>query len=465
MTSTVYSSPQAVWCVPGQAGGGVSLPAMLDPHLPLPFTAAVHPEARAARRLTWDSREAGPEVAFVALPGERTHGNAFVEQALAAGAPFVLTDLDVPRAVRVADAQAALFGWARAERAHAPLVVGVTGSAGKTTAKSYVAAALDALFMPVFNTMPAIACFLIESGRAGRPLVVEMGIDRVGEMAELVDLVRPDVGVITTIGPAHLEQLGSIEGIAREKGVILRDVAGQPVRGLVGSQAAAFYPGVDSYGFGDATFAGEALTVTPGGASFRFGGMPVTLPLASTVQAEAAVLGLQLAREAGLPLPAAAARLGGVSVPGGRYRVHPGRFTVIDDAYNASPVAVRAALDALHGWAPAGGGRRISVLGRMLELGPTEQALHAEVGAYARERADLTFGVGAFGRELGERTFESVPALTAALLAEVRDGDVVLVKASRGISWTPARRAQEGVGLDVVVQALLTARDGAPPGR
>jgi UDP-N-acetylmuramoyl-tripeptide--D-alanyl-D-alanine ligase len=74
---------------------------MLDPHLPLPFTAAVHPEARAARRLTWDSREAGPAVAFVALPGERTHGNAFVEQALAAGAPFVLTDLDVPRAVRM----------------------------------------------------------------------------------------------------------------------------------------------------------------------------------------------------------------------------------------------------------------------------------------------------------------------------------------------------------------------------
>lgn len=435
------------------------LPGMLDPQAPLPFQATVHPEARAARRLTWDSREASPDVAFVALPGERMHGNAFVEQALAAGAPFVLTDLDVPRAVRVEDARAALFDWARAERARAPLVVGVTGSAGKTTAKSYVAAALDALFMPVFNTMPAIACFLIESGGSGRPLVVEMGIDRVGEMAELVDLVHPDVGVITTIGPAHLEQLGSIEGIAREKGVILRGVEGQPVRGLVGSQASAFYPGVDSYGFGDVTFAGENLQVTPQGASFSFGGVPAALPLASTVQAEAAVLGLLLAREAGLDLALAAERLARVSVPGGRYRVHRGRFTVIDDAYNASPVAVRAALDALSGWE----GRRISVLGRMLELGPTEQQLHAEVGTYARDRADLTFGVGAFAAELGERACATVPELLAALLADIRDGDVVLVKASRGISWTPERRAQEGVGLDVVVRVLLEARDGRAP--
>ncbi|GGR77859.1 UDP-N-acetylmuramoyl-tripeptide--D-alanyl-D-alanine ligase [Deinococcus sedimenti] len=429
---------------------------MLDPHLPLPFQATVHPEARAARRLTWDSREASPDVAFVALPGERMHGNAFVEQALAAGAPFVLTDLDVPRAVRVPEAQAALFAWARAERAYAPLVVGVTGSAGKTTAKSYVAAALDALFMPVFNTMPAIACFLIEFGRSGRPLVVEMGIDRVGEMAELVDLVRPDVGVVTTIGPAHLEQLGSIEGIAREKGVILMDGPGQAVRGLVGEQASAYYPGVDSYGFGTVTHAGQNLTVSPQGASFTFEGVPVVLPLAARVQAEAAVLALTLARDAQLDLSEAAGRLAAVSVPGGRYRVHPGRFTVIDDAYNASPVAVRAALDALHGWGqPGGQGRRISVLGRMLELGPTERALHAEVGAYARERADLTFGVGAFAAELGERAVATVPELLSALLAEVRDGDVVLVKASRGISWTPERRAQEGVGLDVVVQALL----------
>ncbi|PTA67304.1 UDP-N-acetylmuramoyl-tripeptide--D-alanyl-D-alanine ligase [Deinococcus arcticus] len=421
---------------------------MLDPRA-APLSAALHPQARPARRLTWDSREAGPDTAFVALPGERMHGNAFVEAALAAGAPFVLTDLDVPRALRVPDARAALFAWARAERTRAPLVVGITGSAGKTTAKSYAAAALQALYMPVYNTLPAIACFLIEQGGAQQPLVVEMGIDRPGEMAELVDLVRPDVGVVTSIGPAHLEQLGSIENIAREKGGIL-----QGTRALVGAQASAYYPGVDSYGFGDVTFAGQSLRVTPEGSRFSFAGVPVFLPHAAQVQAEAAVLGLVLAREAGVPLPDAAARLRAVQVPGGRYRVHPGAVTVIDDAYNASPVAVRAALDAL-GALP---GRRISVLGRMLELGPTERDLHAEVGAHARTRADVTYGVGAFAAELGERAYATVPELTAALLADLRAGDVVLVKASRGISWSPERRAQEGVGLDTVVQALLAAR-------
>ncbi|AIZ44645.1 UDP-N-acetylmuramoylalanyl-D-glutamate--2,6-diaminopimelate ligase [Deinococcus radiopugnans] len=425
---------------------------MPDPHAALPFAATVHPQARPAARLTWDSREAGPDVAFAALPGESMHGNRFVEAALDAGAPFVLTDLDVPRAVRVPDAWAALKAWAQAERAKNRQVVGITGSAGKTTAKAYAAAALDAHFMPVFNTQPAIACFLIECGASDRPLVVEMGIDRPGEMAELVELVRPDVGVVTAIGPAHLEQLGSVENIAREKGEILRGV-----RGLVGAQAAPFYPGAESYGFGAVTHAGQDLKVTPQGATFTFDGGEVHLPLAARVQAEAAVLGLVLAREAGLDLQEAAARLSAVSVPGGRYRVHTGRFTVIDDAYNASPVAVSAALDALH----ALPGRRISVLGRMLELGDTERQLHAEVGQEARARADLTYGVGAFAAELGERAYATVPELMGALLAEVQDGDVVLVKASRGISWTAERRAQEGVGLDVVVDALLQWRDSA----
>jgi UDP-N-acetylmuramoyl-tripeptide--D-alanyl-D-alanine ligase len=431
---------------------------MLDPHALPPelFRAAVHPEARPAARLTWDSREASPTVAFVALSGEKMHGNAFVEAALAAGAPFVLTDLDVPRAVRVQDAQEALFAWARHERAKNGLVVGITGSAGKTTAKSYAAAALDAHFMPVFNTMPAIACFLIEFGASGRPLVVEMGIDRPGEMAELMALVRPDVGVVTTIGPAHLEQLGSVEAIVREKGGILAGT-----RGLVGAQASAFYTGVDSYGFGDVTYAGHDLVLTARGAMFTYSDVLVELPLAARVQAEAAVLGLRLAQEAGVALPDAAERLSRVQVPGGRYRVHPGRYTVIDDAYNASPVAVTAALDALSTQAGGGStGRRISVLGRMLELGPTERALHAEVGAYARERADLTYGVGVYARELGERASRTVPELLSALRREIRDGDVVLIKASRGISWTPDKRAQEGVGLDVVVDALLRWRDG-----
>ncbi len=416
----------------------------------LPFAADVHPQARPAQRLTWDSREAGPDVAFAALPGEQMHGNAFVEQALQRGAPFVLTDLDAERAVRVKDARQALFTWARQARAKNPLVIGVTGSVGKTTAKSYAAAALEAHFMPVFNTMPAIACFLLEFGGSARPLVVELGIDRPGEMRELVDLVRPDVGVITSIGAAHLEALGDLEGVAREKGVLL-----EAPRRLVSAQAAPWFPGVDTYGFGETTHAGQHLEVGAAGARFSFSGVAVNLLRAARPQAEAAVLGLTLAEQAGLDLRRAALRLEQVSVPGGRYRVLPGRFTVIDDTYNASPLSVRAALEALSAFE----GRRISVLGRMLELGADEQALHAEVGDVARQNADVTYGVGQFAGVLGERAYRSVPELLNALQEEVKDGDVVLVKASRGISWPLEKRAQEGVGLDSVVNELLSWRN------
>ncbi|ULH16918.1 UDP-N-acetylmuramoyl-tripeptide--D-alanyl-D-alanine ligase [Deinococcus sp. KNUC1210] len=426
---------------------------MLDPHA-LPFQADVHPEARPARRLTWDSREAGPDTAFVALPGEAMHGNRFVQAALDAGAPFVLTDLDVPRALRVPDARDALFTWARTERAKNALVVGITGSVGKTTAKNYVAAALQAAYMPVFNTLPAIACFLIEYGAQAAPLVVEMGIDRVGEMAELVDLVSPDVGIVTSIGAAHLEALGTVENVALEKGLIL-----QAPRALVGAQASSYYPGVPSYGFEQNDFTGAELNLDAEGASFVYQGVQVTLPRAARVQAEAALLGLVLGQEAGLELPEAAQRMADVEVPGGRYRVLPGAFTVIDDTYNASPLSMFAALNALATHTPAAGGRRIAVLGRMLELGAAEQSLHADVGEYAGECTDLSYGVGQFAAELGEQAYATVPELLDALLSEVRAGDVVLVKASRGISWTPEKRAAEGVGLDTVVAALLERRD------
>lgn len=419
---------------------------MIEPHS-IPVSARIAPDARSARRITWDSRQANEETAFAALAGEKTHGNAYLEQALAQGAPFVLTDQNVPRAVRVQDATVALRAWGRAarDRSRAP-VVGITGSVGKTTAKTYVGAALSARFMPVYNTLNAIACFLLDEADGDAPLVIEMGIDRIGEMAELMGLVAPDVGIVTAIGEAHLEAFGTREVIAREKGGILA----APFK-LVSTQASAWYPGVPTYGFDGAHFAAEHLQLAPEGARFTFGGVAVELPGANRAQAEAAVLGLALARHFGLDLHEAAARVARAEVPGGRYRVHRGPVTVIDDTYNASPLSVKAALDALSTFP----GRRIAVLGRMLELGPDEEALHAEVGAHAREKADLTFGVGAFAAQLGERAFATTHELLPALLQEVREGDVVLVKASRGISFTPQERAQHGVGLEVIVNALL----------
>jgi len=410
---------------------------MLDPH-DLPFPARVAPDATAAARITWDSREAGPDTAFAALTGETTHGNAFVNDALLRGAPFVLTDQDVPRAVRVEDATRALRAWGRAARNRfAQPVVGITGSVGKTTAKTYVGAALNARFMPVFNTLNAIACFLLNEQNASVPLVVEMGIDRVGEMRELMNLVAPDVGVVTAIGEAHLQAFGTVDVIAREKGVIL-----EAPRALVSVQASRWFPGVPSYGFDGATHAGRDLTLSAEGAAFTFEGVRVAVPGGRAVEAEAAVLGMTLASWLGAPLATAAERIRTAERPTGRYRVHEGPVTVIDDCYNASPLSMRAALDAL----AARAGRKVAVLGDMLELGPASPDLHAEVGAYARRAADVTFGVGEFAELLGAHAFADRDALLPAVLSEVRPGDVVLVKASRG------------VGLERIVQALLERR-------
>lgn len=422
---------------------------MIDPS-DVPPPAQTAPNARPAQRITWDSRRVDSETAFAALSGERTHGNQFLHEALSKGAPFVLTDQNVPRAVRVPDATAALRAWGRAarDRTAAP-VVGITGSVGKTTAKAYVAAALAGRSMPVFNTLNALACFLLEESGGNAPLILELGIDRVGEMTELMALTAPDIGVVTAVGEAHLEAFGRVDVIAHEKGGILRSPFG-----LVSAQAARWYPGVPTYGFGGADFAGEGLALSPSGASFFYGSVSVTLPGASGVQAEAAVLGLALAEHLGLNLKEAAGRLTTAEVPSGRFTVHPGPFTVIDDAYNASPLSVTAALDALTAY----GGRRIAVLGRMLELGPGERELHAQVGLHARTAADLTFGVGTYAAELGEAAFPGTRELLPALLAAVRPGDTVLVKASRGLSWSPEKRAQEGVGLDDVVAALLQAQ-------
>lgn len=416
----------------------------------LPFAAQIHPEARPARAITWDSRKADEQTAFVALAGENMHGNQFLAQALERGAPFVLTDQpisQVSRAVQVADAWQALQAWAQQARASNPLVVGITGSAGKTTAKAYAAAALGAHFMPVYNTMPAIACFLLEFGHSQQPLVVEMGIDRLGEMSELMDLVRPDIGVITSIGPAHLEQLGSVEQIAYEKGQILA-----AKQGLVSSQAAAFYSAstAQSYGFEGAQIAGQDLQLTAEGASFSFGGQAVSLSLASRVQAEAAVLGLHLAQQAQLPLLPAMQRVEKTNVPEGRYQVKRGQIILIDDSYNSSPLAVKVALDSLANFS----GRKISVLGQMLELGESACQLHHEVGQHARQKSDLSYGVGQFASELGTHAYQTVPELTTALLQELQPGDVVLVKASRGLSLSTQQRAAAGVGLEVLVAAL-----------
>lgn len=407
--------------------------------------ARISSDARPALRITFDSRQVDSQTAFAALPGQQMHGNLFIAAALEKGAPFILCEdhlSDVPRAVQVADTVASLRAWARQKRdGHTWPVVGVTGSAGKTTAKTYIAAALEATATPGnLNTLNAIACFLLEHAQdTDSPLVVEMGIDRIGEMQELMQLVHPNFGVVTAVGEAHLEFLGTVANVAREKGGVL--AASQ--LGLVHQNTAHFYSGVATYGFEGATFAASQLVLSSDSAKFNYHGQEVRLPVGSAAVASAVVAALAIAEQCRIPLPEAVQRIAHTEVPGGRYRVHKvQQYTFIDDSYNANPISMRAALQSLAQYS----GRKIAVLGDMRELGPDSQQYHQDIAQLAAQSADLVFSTGDMREHLSSNAFAEIPDLVAALKNTLQAGDTVLFKASRGVAL---ERALEGLMLSL----------------
>ncbi len=398
--------------------------------------AEVAPDARAATRITFDSRQVNATTAFAALKGEQLHGNDFIAAALELGAPFVLTDLAVPRAVRVPDATVALRTWARSWRdSSGASLIGVTGSAGKTTAKELIAAALGAACTPgSLNTLNYLATYLLNEVEPRSQHVIEMGIDRIGEMAELMALVNPDIGIITSVGPAHLEFFGDLETIAFEKGQILQS----PV-GIVSSGLAQRYPHAASYGLDQhATYRGSDLELTDSSSSYTYAGQRVTIASPSHKVAEASVLALALAEHFNLPLETAIQRLERVVIPGGRMRIERGRYTLIDDTYNANPLSVTAALETLE----RQHGRRIAVLGDMRELGPDAPLYHAEIGKIAARAVQQLIAVGNHAEDYlsGSKAagleglgFANADDATAALLNLLEPDDVVLVKGSRAV--------------------------------
>ena len=393
-------------------------------------------DARSATRITFDSRQVNATTAFAALQGEQMHGNDFIPAALELGAPFVLTDLNVPRAVRVPDATVTLRAWARAWRDSSDAsLIGVTGSAGKTTAKELIAAALGAGCTPgSLNTLNYLATYLLNEVKPHSQHVIEMGIDRIGEMDELMALINPDIGVITSVGPAHLEFFGHLDTIVFEKGRILR----APV-GIVSSGLAQRYSDATSYGFSEhATYRGSDLEHTDSSSAFTYAEQRVTIASPSHKVAEASVLALGLAEHFGLPLQAAIQHLERVAIPGGRMRLERGQYTLIDDTYNANPLSVTAALETLERQR----GRRIAVLGDMRELGPDAPLYHREIGKIAARAAQKLIAVGGHAEDylsgakaagLEGLGFANADDATTALLDILEPDDVVLVKGSRAV--------------------------------
>lgn len=395
-----------------------------------------------ASGVAFHSGRVQPGDAFFALAGANTHGIRFADAALAAGAAYVVSDRAHPQGIRVPDAAAALLALGRHARKQwtAP-VVGVTGSAGKTSTKEVLTAALDARSSQGnFNTPLALAETLVEAWldeATGRPLVLEMGIDRPGEMAQLAALGDPDAGILTLVGASHLDGLGSVEHVAREKSVLLetarRRFASVQAHGWLTAELQAT---TTTYGLApaNADVVGTVTARSAEGQDIRVNDTTFSLPHLSRAAAENAVGAFAVAVALGASPDLAAARLASARMPEGR--LQPRRWgdgMVLDDTYNSNPASAANALEALR----ACPGPHLAVLGDMLELGDRSTELHRELGAATRG-LDRVFAFGPESEALAATNphaehFTDFDALAQALSDLPRRG-TILVKGSRGMA-------------------------------
>jgi UDP-N-acetylmuramoyl-tripeptide--D-alanyl-D-alanine ligase len=402
-------------------------------------------------RAVIDSRAVHAGDLFVGLPGENVDGGRFAPQALAGGAWGVLVAPEHAEAARCAmpgaliaadDPLLALQRLATAwRRALGCQVIGITGSVGKTSTKDILAAMLAQARRTVanrenLNTDIGLPLTVLEAPPGTEALVLEMGMRGPGQIAELTAIAEPDVGVITAVAPVHLEMMGSIEAIAAAKAEL---VAGLRPGGTAVVPAGEAL--LEPHRRDDVT----TVTFGPGGDVEELpDGLEV--PFDSAHMRRNALAALAAARAVGVD-PSGALQVALSSFRGQRMQV-PGDIVVVNDCYNANPMSMRAALDDL---AASASGRRVAVLGDMLELGPDEARFHAEVGAHAKAAGvDLLVAVGPRAAHFADGYGEVVALPDAQAAAEtvpglLAPGDTVLLKASRG------------VGLEVVARALEAA--------
>ena len=423
--------------------------------------------------ISTDSRSLAPGSLFVPLVGERFDGHRFLADAVVAGCRALLLQTDGldPAALESLSQQAAGQGCAiwvvddtllayqqLAQRWRRQLglpVVAVTGSAGKTTTRELVRAALGSLG-PVLassgneNNDVGVPLTLLKATPEHRALVIEMGMRGLGEIERLSVCAEPDVAVITNIGTAHIGRLGSREAIGRAKCEITTALKGDGLLVIPGGDplleaaVAAVWQGrvcrIALHGEPGQEQADLVGRYDGAAGVLELEGERLQLPLAGRHNARNLLLAVAVARELGVAL-AALQELEVAGSEGRNRRLHLGGLTVLDETYNASPEAVLAALDLL----ASQDGRRFAVLGTMLELGEQSEALHRQVAERARQRGLDGLVVVASGAEAAAMAEAAAglpclavvesPEQAAGPLAEwLAPGDVLLLKASRGVA-------------------------------
>ncbi len=418
------------------------------------------------RGVAIDSRRVRKGNLFAALAGTRSDGHDFIHSAMDEGAVVALVNrrvnLDIDQVV-VADVQAALGSMARYWRAKVdPRVIGITGSNGKTTTKEMVSSILSIhhathATQGNYNNELGVPLTVFELDEAHEFAVIEMGANKSGDIAYLAEIAAPGIGLVTNIGPAHLEGFGDELGVARAKGELY---AALPQDGWAVINAEEPYQSL----WQDMCTADQHLTfgrcadsdirAERQGSEWAIhapsGSFQLKLDMPGEHNVMNAVAATAVAVAAGVPLDQIQAGLDRVrSVPGRlNRRVAPEGWTVIDDTYNANPASLYAAMQVLVDTA----GVTWLVLGDMAELGAQSRKLHAEMGEAARTLGiDRLFSVGEFSEAsadafgTGASHFADINALMAALLADLEPSVHCLVKGSRSM------------GMERVVEALTHA--------
>lgn len=342
-------------------------------------------------KYTFDSREVRPGDVFVALKGEKVDGHDFIDKARESGAVDIVDGLE--------DLQERARQKRRGMKAK---VIGVTGSAGKTTTKEFLKTFLDCPGTAGnFNNHIGLPMTILNAPEDAEFLVLEMGTNHPGEIAALCDIAEPDIGVLVSVGTAHIEFFKTREGIETEKMTLL-------------NRAKDFGLRWDTDGLEDPSFA---------------------CPLPGPHNASNMRLAYNVARRLGVSAETCAARLANFRLPGARWRKsEKWGVTFIDDSYNANPDSMIAALDAFA--AMPCDGKHVAVLGDMFELGENSLELHKKVFDHAMSlRIPLVIGVGEMSSQcLCNLVYKDLKKLKLKFRLDVSAGDLVLLKASHGMN-------------------------------
>jgi UDP-N-acetylmuramoyl-tripeptide--D-alanyl-D-alanine ligase len=427
---------------------------------------------RPVRAVVTDSREAGPDCLFVALPGARVDGHSFIGEALQRGASAVVASEGFWRGaeaqlrpllegrqatlVCVPDTLTTLQRLSAHHLRRFPSVlrIGVTGSNGKTTTKEIIGSILGLEAPTVISEgnlnseigLP-LSCFRVRQQH--RFAVFEMGVNRPGEMEVLADIYRPDFALITNIGSAHIGPLGSRRGIAREKRKIFRHFDGR--------QTAFLDEGEPFFGFLTRGLKGRVVRFGPqstrgyqgsedlglDGSLIHWEGLQIRFPIFGRHNVSNALAAISISAELGLSSSRIGEGLQGVRPLSGRSQILRGAVTVIQDCYNANPDSVEEVVRFLGGlrWA----GRKIGVFGSMKELGSQSAAAHRALGRVAAgsdlqalflfgpETAAAAEAARASGYTGSLFWTEDFQRLREGIRALLRPGDLVLLKGSRAV--------------------------------